>query len=152
MNAVTRRLILALLPFLTFAPRALMAQEKIPVSVEARLDELQSQVNSLKTVIPRGSSEGAALFLYGAFAPSGLRTRGAILGCGYSPASSSVSSRFSSCSPRTQMTAEREAAHENCSLLSLPQRVNMRPTCLDMISGILHTANAGRVGSFGESS
>jgi hypothetical protein len=67
MNAVTRRLILALLPFLTLAPRALMAQEKVPVSVDTRLDELQSQVNSLKTVIPRGSSEGAALFLYGAF-------------------------------------------------------------------------------------
>jgi hypothetical protein len=67
MNAATYRLIMTLLPFLTFAPRALMAQETVPVSVEARLDELQSQVNSLKTVIPRGSSEGAALFLYGAF-------------------------------------------------------------------------------------
>ena len=67
MNAVTRRLIVALLPFLTLTPRALMAQEQAPVSVEARLDELQSQINSLKTVIPRGSSEGAALFLCGAF-------------------------------------------------------------------------------------
>ena len=51
MNAVTRRLIVALLPFLTLTPRALMAQEQAPVSVEARLDELQSQINSLKTVI-----------------------------------------------------------------------------------------------------
>jgi hypothetical protein len=67
MNKATCRLMIALLPFLTFAPRALTAEENVPVRVEARLDELQSQVNSLKTVIPRGTSEGGALFLYGAF-------------------------------------------------------------------------------------
>jgi hypothetical protein len=66
-NTATCRLIIALLPFLTFAPRTLIAQDQVPVSVERRLDELQSQINSLKTVIPRGTPEGGVLVLYGAF-------------------------------------------------------------------------------------
>jgi hypothetical protein len=66
-NTGTCRLIMALLPFLTFAPTALIAQDQGQVSLERRLDELQSQVNSLKTVIPRGTPEGGVLVLYGAF-------------------------------------------------------------------------------------
>ena len=67
MRAATCRLVLALLPLLTLAPRELMAHDQAPTSVARRLDELQSQVNSSKTVIPTGTSEGRALFLYGAF-------------------------------------------------------------------------------------
>jgi hypothetical protein len=76
MNATTCRLILALLPLLTSAPGALMARDQNSISVERRLDELQSQVNSLKTVIPRGTSEGGALFLYGAFCALWAQTTG----------------------------------------------------------------------------
>jgi hypothetical protein len=56
-----------LLLCLTFAPTAVMGQEKTAPDVEKRLDYLQSQINGVRRSTLRDSSDGAVLFLYGVF-------------------------------------------------------------------------------------
>jgi hypothetical protein len=58
-------------------------QQKLPANVEARLEEVQSQLNNVKSVVPRGSSEGAAVFLYGAFCALWAQNTGRNLWLGF---------------------------------------------------------------------